>query len=102
MHLHTMKLLTIVAEQQTGIHVIAALKELGIRGYTFQEVKGEGEHGACTDADGNCINLQIEVIASLHMMDDILEMLQHNFMSQDTAIIAYVAEVKVFRHQKFM
>ncbi len=93
MQLHSMRLVTIVAEQTMFEHIKDLINNMAVSGYTWRHVQGEGEHGLNT-------NVQIEVIASPPIAEDILNALQTDFFTHKP-IIGYMADVKVIQHRKF-
>jgi nitrogen regulatory protein PII len=96
-----MRLVTIVAEETLGHTIIGNLEEMGIHGYTYREVRGMGKHGDHTDIEHHAGNLKIEVVATRHTADEILELLHSEYLSGN-AVIVYVSEVQVVRQNKFL
>jgi len=93
MQLHSMRLVTIIAEQAMFQHIKDLLSKMAVSGYTWRHVQGEGEHGLNT-------NIQIEVIASPPIAEDILTALQMDFLAHKP-VIGYMVDVKVTQHRKF-
>lgn len=99
MRLHTMKRVTIVAALSHKNEILAMLDEAGVHHYTFFEVFGKGDHTAHHETESR--NIRVESIVSSHLMDELIETL-HREMLGEKALIVYVQDVEVMRHQKFL
>ncbi len=99
MHLHSMKCVSIIVDQHYAEPLTLALRKLNIKGFTFHTVYGEGEHGVRTDDSHG--NVKIEVITDIDTADDILHLLRSTEFSH-APLIMYVADVKTYRHGKFV
>lgn len=94
-----MKNIVIIAEQSLQASVLATLDDLDVQHFTIFEVLGKGEHTSPETAYSK--NIRIESIVSAHLMDEILERFQREHFG-NKAIIIFVQDVEVVRHQKFL
>ncbi len=99
MRLHTMKRLTIIAAETLHSTVIKTLHDAEVHHYTFFNVRGKGDH--TRDGDTDSANIRYEAIMSPHALEETLVVLRERLLT-DAAIIVYVQDVDVVRHQKFM
>ncbi len=99
MRLHTMKRVTIVAAAAYKNEILATLDEAGVHHYTFFEVFGKGDHTAPQETESR--NIRVESIVSSHLMDELIETLHREILGEK-AVIVYVQDVDVLRHQKFL
>ena len=96
----TLKLVTIVAEAVLGERLIADLKQLGAKGFTFTEARGEGSrHLRAGELPGD--NVRIEAVVSEPVANIVLEHIAREYFS-NYAVIAYVADVAVVRGEKYV
>lgn len=95
-----LKKVTIIAESVLEERLLRDVKQLGSRGYTVHEVRGEGSRGMRTSELGGK-NIQIDVIVGDHVADRLLEHLaQHYF--EYYALVAYVVNVEVVRGDRYV
>lgn len=95
-----LKLVTIVAEAVIGERIIRDIKQLGARGYTVGEVRGEGTRGIHTiDWEGQ--NLRIETLVAPETARRILSHLAAHYFT-DYAVIAYMVDAEVVRGEKYL
>lgn len=99
MHLHSMKCVSIVVDRHFAETLLSALRKLNVKGFTFHTVFGEGEHGLRTE--NTEANTKIEVITDHDTADEILHLL-HTPEFHNAPLIMYVADVKTYRHGKFV
>ncbi len=94
-----MKNIVIIAELSLQASILATLEDLDVHHFTMFEVLGKGEHTSPETLYSK--NIRIESIVSAHLMDDILERFQAEHFG-NKAIIVFVQEAEVVRHQKFL
>ena len=94
------KLVTIVCEANLEDELINELKNIGIKGYTISEARGEGARGVRKgDWDQNR-NIRIEVVCSAEKAQVITQKLLENYY-ENYAVITFVSDVSVLRPDKF-
>jgi nitrogen regulatory protein PII len=90
---------TIVAEALLEERLLRELRELGSRGFTIAEVRGEGSRGIrATDWEGQSV--RIETIVAPDVATRILEHIAAHYFDH-YAVIAWVDEVGVVRGDKY-
>ncbi len=99
MRLHTMKRLTIIAAESLQNTVIKTLHDAEVHHYTFFNVRGVGEH--TVKGEDSSANTRFEAIMSPHALEEVFVVLRERLLT-DSAIIVYVQDVEVLRHQKFL
>lgn len=93
------KMITIVALDSLQQRLIDDLKACGIKGYTINEVEGEGLHAKhFSDWEGR--NIRIETLAKEETVMLIMEMLSKKYFEK-YGIIAFVSTVEVLRKERF-
>lgn len=95
-----LKLVTIIAEAVVHDRIIRDIKQLGARGYTTGEVRGEGTRGLHT-ADWEGQNARIETLVSPEVGRRILAHLSNHYFT-DFAVIAYMVDAEVVRGEKYL
>lgn len=99
MNLATLHLVTIIAERLLEEDLVALLRELGARGYTTAEVRGEGSRGVrASEWEG--ASVRIETLVPGDVAERIMETVAARYF-QHYAVIAYDQEVRVVRSDKF-
>lgn len=94
-----LKLVTVIAEAVLQDHLLDEMRALGVRGYSLSEVEGEGTRGVhASDWEGR--NLKIEMLVGEELADRILEHISGKYF-RHYAVIAYTADVKVIRGDKY-
>lgn len=99
MHTTPMKMVVIVAEPVLEHRLTTELKQLGARGFSVVEGRGEGTRGAhASDVPGE--NVRIETIVTPEVADQVMEYVaQHYF--EHYSVIAFVHDVAVARTAKY-
>jgi hypothetical protein len=92
-------LVTIITEGVLRDRLIEDLGALGARGYTIGEVHGHGSRGVSEQFWAGP-QLRIETLVSQPIADAILAHLQQRYFA-DYSVIAYAAEVRVVRPEKY-
>lgn len=100
MKLTSLKLLVIIAEVVLEEQILLEIKNLGAKGYTLSEVRGEGSRGIRT-SEWERKNIKIETMVSPEVADDILTCLSEKYFS-DYAVTVYVYDVGVARGEKYV
>ncbi len=98
--LHTVELerVTIVAEAVLESRLIAAIRDVGARGWTLTEVRGEGSRGVrASEWEGN---VKIETLVPSAVADRLLAVLARDFFP-NFAVVAYADRVRVVRGEKY-
>lgn len=99
MHTVPLRKVTIVAEALLEDRILRELRDLGARGFTISETRGEGTRGIRA-ADWEGRNVRIETIVSASVADDALaHVAEHYFAFY--AVIAWVEDVEVVRGDKY-
>jgi nitrogen regulatory protein P-II 2 len=89
---------TIVAEAVLESRLIAAIREVGARGWTLTEVRGEGSRGVrASEWEGN---VKIETLVPKVVADRLLALLAHDYFPH-SAVVAYADRVRVVRGDKY-
>lgn len=95
-----LKKVTIVAEAVLEDRLIRDVRQLGARGYTLTEVRGEGSRGVrASEWEGK--NVQLDLLVSAAVADRILERLAEHYFP-DFAVIAYVVDAEVVRGDRYV
>ena len=96
----TLKLVTIITEALLEDQLVREIRQLGARGYTTTEARGEGSHGVrASEWEGK--NLKIETVVSAAVADRILAHLAERYFAL-YAVVAYVETVEVVRGEKYL
>lgn len=96
----SVKLVTVIAEAILEDQLLRDLKNLGVKGYTLSEVRGEGSRGIrASEWEGK--NLKIEVLVSPEVADAIIDHVAEHYFPL-FAVVAYVQDVNVVRGEKFV
>jgi len=89
---------TIVAESVLESRLIALVRELGARGWTLTEVRGEGSRGVrASEWEGN---VKIETLVPKAVADRLLASLARDYFPH-YAVVAYADRVRVVRGEKY-
>ncbi len=99
MHTTPMKMVVLVAEPVLEHRLAAELRELGAKGYSVLEGRGEGTRGThATDVPGE--NIRIETIVPADVADRIMEYVAQHYFAH-YSVIAFVHDVAVARTAKY-
>ncbi len=100
MHVHPLKLVTIIAEPVLEARITDELRKLGATGFNVVEGHGQGSRQLhATEVPG--VNVRIETIVSPATADLIVEHLAKQYF-EAYAVIAYVSDVQVVRGDKYL
>jgi nitrogen regulatory protein P-II 2 len=95
----SLRKVTIVAEALLEDRIARALHEMGARGHTVTEARGEGSRGLrASDLEKN--NVKIETIVTDDVAERILTRVANEYFAH-YAVIAYVSDVRVIRGEKY-
>lgn len=94
------KLVTVITEAVIESVIVDKMRELGAKGYTATDCRGEGSRGARSGPGELSRNVRIEVVCDAETARRITEAL-HTHFYDDYAMIAFVADVSVLRPEKF-
>ena len=100
MNLTSMKKVTIVAEEVLEKRLSGELRDLGVRGYTIADVRGEGAHGA-RPSEWTGHNVQFDLVVSEALALRILEHLDTTYFGA-RAVVAWLTTVEVNRPSLFL
>jgi len=100
MQTHPLKLVTIICEALAAPHLQRLLAEQGAQGYTLFTVEGDGRQGRRTGETRELANIQVEVIVSPGVAEQLLARLAQDFFPK-FAMVAYETEIRVLRQDKF-
>jgi nitrogen regulatory protein P-II 2 len=96
----TLKLVTIIAEDDIEKRLVRDLKELGMKGYSVMSVRGEGLHGARDNAwEGE--NIRLETLVGAELADKICDFLHKEYFPRYLMVV-YTGTVEVIRAEKFL
>ena len=100
MALHSLRLVTIVAEPVLEPRLLKDLKALGASGWTITESRGEGSRGMrASDLPG--AGIRLEVVTSTAVAERIVTHVAERYFP-NYAVIAWVSEVQVVRGEKYV
>ena len=95
-----LKMVVIVAEPVLEARLVAEVRELGAKGFSIVEGRGEGSrHAHGTDLQGS--NVRIETIVGDDIADRIMEHVAQRYFA-NYSFIAYVTDVAVARGAKYI
>jgi nitrogen regulatory protein P-II 2 len=95
-----LKIVTIVAEAVLAERLTMDLKQLGAKGFTLTDVRGEGSrHLRAGEFPGE--NVKIESVVSEPVAERVLDHIAREYFS-NYAVIVYVANVAVVRGDKYV
>lgn len=100
MSLSKKKLITIICESALESFLIEDIKELGAKGYTIVDAKGEGHRGMRQGDWEQNRNIRLEVVCGEDRAYKIVEHLRANYY-ENYAMIVYLTDVEVLRTEKF-
>ena len=94
-----LKRVTIIAEAVLEERLLHDLRELGARGYTITEARGEGTRGVrASEWEGKSV--KIETLVSPEVADRLLERLAERYF-EHYAVVGYLETVEVVRGSRF-
>jgi len=95
-----LKMVVIVAEPVLESRLVTEIRELGAKGFSIVEGRGEGSrHAHATDLPGS--NVRIETIVSDDVADRIMQHVSEHYFAH-YSFIAYVTDVVVARGAKYI
>lgn len=95
-----LKLVTIIAESILEDRLRRELKQLGARGYTVGQVRGEGTRGIkAIDWEGQ--NVRIETLVGAEVAERIMAYIAQHYFT-DYAVIVYSTDAEVLRSDKYL
>jgi nitrogen regulatory protein P-II 2 len=95
-----LKMVVIVAEPVLESRLVTEIRELGAKGFSIVEGRGEGSrHAHATDLPGS--NVRIETIVSDDVADRIMQHVSEHYFA-NYSFIAYVTDVVVARGAKYI
>lgn len=95
-----LKEITIIAEALLEDRLLREIRELGAKGYTVGEVRGEGSRGVrASEWEGK--NVRIETLVSADVADRILAHVAEHYF-EHYAVVAYLSDVEVVRGEKYL
>lgn len=92
--------LTVITEAAMEKTMLRDLKQLGVRGYTVLDARGQGGRGMRDAAWGEAANIRIEVICTRALAETVLQ----DFLTRyydNYAMVAFLHDVEVVRPDKF-
>jgi nitrogen regulatory protein PII len=92
--------LTVITESAIEKNLLRDLEQMGVRGYTIVDARGQGRRGVRTTAWGEAANIRIEVICTRALAEKVLE----DFLARyydNFAMVAYLQDVEIIRPDKF-
>ena len=100
MTMHVRKLLTVVTEAGLERRLVEDLRQLGARGWTITDARGQGHRGKRAldwEYDGN---IRLEVICEESLAERLASHFREHYY-QDYAMILFLQDVEVLRPEKF-
>ncbi|MFH1011728.1 MAG: DUF3240 family protein [bacterium] len=94
------KLVTIITEAVIEKDLIAALKQLGVSGYTITDARGKGHRGVRNAGWEHGANIRVEVVCKESVAQAIAAHLKEHYYN-DFAMILFVSNVDVLRPERF-
>jgi len=95
MHVHPLKLVTIVAEEILKDRLVKKIQELGATGASYHRTQGVGSRSARhNDMFGE--NIQMKIVCAPDVAEAILTYISENYF-EHYAIVAWVMDVQVMR-----
>jgi nitrogen regulatory protein P-II 2 len=95
-----LKLVTIITEAILEERLLRALKQLGARGYTVGEARGEGTRGLMgIDWEGQ--NIRVETLVGPETAERIFDYVARHYFA-DYALIIYSVDAEVLRSDKYL
>ena len=95
-----LKKVTIIAEAVLEDRLLREIRQLGARGYTLTEVRGEGSRGVrASEWEGK--NVQFELLVGPEVADRLLDHLAAHYFEL-YAVVAYVVDVEVVRGDRYV
>lgn len=95
-----LKLVTIIAESILEDRLLKELKQLGARGYTVGQARGEGTRGVrAIDWEGQ--NVRIETLVGAEVAERIMAYVGQHYFT-DYAVIVYSVDAEVLRSDKYL
>lgn len=96
----TLKKITIVAEAVLEERLIREMRQLGARGYTLSEVRGDGSRGVrASEWEGK--NIQLEILASAETADRVLTHVSERYFAH-YAVVVWLTDVQVIRGNRYI
>lgn len=100
MQMTKLKLVTIIAEAFLEERLLRELRQLGAKGYTIGEARGEGTRGIHASSwEGP--NLRIETLVGPEMAEQIMRYVAEHYFA-DYAVIMYSVDAEVLRGEKYL
>jgi nitrogen regulatory protein PII len=94
-----LKRVTIIAEAVLEQRLLDDLRELGARGYTITEARGEGTRGVrASEWEGKSV--KIETLVSAEVAARLLERLAERYF-EHYSVVGYLETVEVVRGEKY-
>lgn len=97
---HVRRLLTVVTEASLERRLVEDLKDLGARGWTITEARGQGHRGKRALDWEHGGNIRLEVICDAALADRIVAHLREIYYDH-YAMVLFVHDVEVLRPEKF-
>ncbi len=97
---HVRRLLTVVTEASLERRLVEDLKELGARGWTITEARGQGHRGKRALDWEHGGNIRLEVICDAALADRLVAHLRELYYDH-YAMVLFVHDVEVLRPEKF-
>jgi hypothetical protein len=97
---HVRRLLTVVTEASLERRLVEDLKELGARGWTITDARGQGHRGKRALDWEHGGNIRLEVICDAALADQLVAHLRELYYDH-YAMVLFVHDVEVLRPEKF-
>jgi len=100
MQKHVRKLLTVVTEASLERSLVEDLRDLGARGWTITDARGQGHRGKRSLDWEHGGNIRLEVICDAALADRLVAHLREHYYD-NYAMVLFVLDVEVLRPEKF-
>jgi len=97
---HLRKLLTVITEASLERRLVEDLRQLGARGWTITDARGEGHRGKRTSDWEHGGNIRLEVICDAALAGRLVDHLRERYYDH-YAMVLFVNDVEVLRPAKF-
>ena len=97
---HVRRLLTVITEANLERRLVEDLRQLGARGWTVTDARGQGHRGKRTADWEHGGNIRLEVICDVALAERLVAHLQERYYDH-YAMVLYVHDVEVLRPAKF-
>lgn len=92
--------LTVITESAIEKNLLRDLEQMGVRGYTILDARGQGRRGVRSAASNDTANIRLEVICTRALAETVLEAFLARYYD-NFGMVAYLQDVEIIRPDKF-